>query len=164
MAKKIERLTTSEFAKLTGVTAASVTKLIRDGKLKAVKQGGKWMIAKSQSKRKVLKKYATPQKTAANKAAKPPKRSAKAKTAQPMRSRPQTASQPAAEKPKTSPRTGSRKTLSVPEFSSLTYLTAFGVIAWLKQGRLKGNMDETGQWRVAASNLDLTSVKRLLRS
>ena len=73
MAKKIERLTTSEFAKLTGVPAASITKLIRDGKLKAVKEGGKWMIAKSQSKLKVLKESGNSQKVALKKPVKPKK-------------------------------------------------------------------------------------------
>ena len=163
MAKKIERLSTSEFAKLTGVPTASITKLIRDGKLKAVKEGGKWMIAKSQSKLKVLKDYTKTQQTAAKKKVKAPKSPANAKAAAPKPAQKPPQSPPATQKPKRSPR-ASGKTFSVAEFSAMTYLTDYGVTAWLKQGRLEGSVDDSGQWRVAASSLDLPNVKRLLRS
>ena len=163
MAKKIERLTTGEFSKLTGVPAATVTKLIRDGKLKAVKEAGKWMIAKSQSKLKILKEHAKPLKPAANKTVKPKKAPAEVKKAKPKPAETPSRSKSAAVKPKPSPALGGGKTYTVPEFSALTYLTDFGVIAWLKQGRLQGSMDDTGQWRVAASSLDLPTVKRLMR-
>lgn len=52
---------------------------------------------------------------------------------------------------------------TVAEFSAMTYLTEFGVTQWLKQGRLTGTRDETGQWRVEAANLEKSDVQRLLR-
>ena len=55
------------------------------------------------------------------------------------------------------------KTYSVAEFSAMTYLTDFGVMDWLKKGRIKGIQDETGEWRIDAANLEITNIKRLLR-
>jgi excisionase family DNA binding protein len=52
---------------------------------------------------------------------------------------------------------------SVEKFSALTYLTPFGVLQWLKDGRLTGIKDKSGQWQVHASNLENNNVKRLLR-
>jgi hypothetical protein len=62
-----------------------------------------------------------------------------------------------------STRTVGKKTYSVSEFSAMTYLTDFGVMDWLKKGRLKGMQDETGEWRIDAANLEITNIKRLLR-
>ena len=56
-----------------------------------------------------------------------------------------------------------QKTYSVSEFSAMTYLTDFGVMDWLKKGRLRGIRDENGDWRVDSSNLELPNIKRLLR-
>ena len=55
------------------------------------------------------------------------------------------------------------KFLSVAEFVNMTYLTEYGVMQWLKQGLLKGQQNDTGDWQIDASNLEVPNVKRLLR-
>jgi len=55
------------------------------------------------------------------------------------------------------------KFFSVAEFADMTYLTENGVMQWLKQGLLKGQQDEKGDWQVEASNLEVPNVKRLVR-
>jgi hypothetical protein len=55
------------------------------------------------------------------------------------------------------------KFFSVAEFAAMTYLTENGVMQWLKQGLLKGQQDEKGDWQVEASNLEVPNVKRLVR-
>lgn len=52
---------------------------------------------------------------------------------------------------------------SVIEFSRMTYLTEFGVMEWLKKGKLNGRRQADGCWRVNASNLGLPGLKHLLR-
>lgn len=52
---------------------------------------------------------------------------------------------------------------SVAEFAGMTYLTEKGVTQWLKSGKLCGEIDDKGQWRVFSANSDDESVKRLLR-
>lgn len=55
------------------------------------------------------------------------------------------------------------KAYSLAEFVKMTYLTENGVKAWLKQGRLSGRQNETGEWMIDAANLDAPYVKRLVR-
>ncbi len=55
------------------------------------------------------------------------------------------------------------KSYSVAEFSAMTYLTEFGVLDWLKKGRLKGRQSENGDWRIDAANLDTPHMKHLVR-
>jgi hypothetical protein len=55
------------------------------------------------------------------------------------------------------------KFFSVAEFANMTYLTEYGVMQWLKQGLLKGQQNEKGDWQVDASNLEVPNVKRLVR-
>jgi hypothetical protein len=55
------------------------------------------------------------------------------------------------------------KAYSLAEFVNITYLTENGVKAWLKQGRLSGRQNETGEWMIDAANLDAPYVKRLVR-
>jgi predicted site-specific integrase-resolvase len=52
---------------------------------------------------------------------------------------------------------------SVVEFSQMTYLTEFGVLDWLKKGKLHGRREPGGSWKVSASNLELAGLKHLLR-
>ncbi|MDX2439941.1 MAG: hypothetical protein QNK40_05260 [Desulfobacterales bacterium] len=59
--------------------------------------------------------------------------------------------------------TRSKKTFSVAEFSEKTYLTQKGVNEWVKQGKLKGEKDENGNWLVDAASLQLPFMKRLIR-
>ena len=63
MAKKSELLTSAEFAKKAGLTTAAVSKLIREGKIKATKKSGKWMIDPDQLNAEAV--------TAASKSGKP---------------------------------------------------------------------------------------------
>jgi len=55
------------------------------------------------------------------------------------------------------------KAYSLAEFVNMTYLTENGVKAWLKQGRLSGRQNKTGEWMIDAANLDASDVKRLVR-
>jgi outer membrane biosynthesis protein TonB len=56
-----------------------------------------------------------------------------------------------------------KKFFSVAEFSDMTYLTEYGVMQWLKQGLLKGQQNEKGDWQIDASNLEVPNVMRLVR-
>ena len=62
MATPSKSMTTSEFAKATGITAATISKLIREGKLKAKKEGRSWMIPQSQLAAKVVRELGKPPK------------------------------------------------------------------------------------------------------
>lgn len=46
------------------------------------------------------------------------------------------------------------KAYSLAEFVKMTYLTENGVKDWLKQGRLSGRQNETGEWMIDAASLD----------
>ena len=135
MGKQDEFLSTKEFAALTGQTVAAVTKQLRKGALKGVKQSGKWMISRDQAGQA----DATP---AAGKPAPKP---------------------PAPGAPKKKPGAGSGKSLSIDEFSRKTYLTPPGVMDWLKKGLLTGRQSDGGDWQVDAANLDTERIKKLIR-
>jgi len=55
------------------------------------------------------------------------------------------------------------RSYSTAEFSKMTYLTEKGVLEWLKNGRLSGEINALSEQRVSASNLDSPDIKRLLR-
>jgi len=55
------------------------------------------------------------------------------------------------------------KAYTIAEFSAMTYLTEYGVEKWLKQGRLHGAADKSGQPMVDSTSLELPDVKRLMR-
>ena len=57
MATPSKSMTTREFAKATGIPAATISKLIREGKLKAKKEGQSWMIPQSQLAAKVVREF-----------------------------------------------------------------------------------------------------------
>jgi hypothetical protein len=151
MAKKSELLTSKEFSTKAGISASTVSKLIRDAKIKAVKKSGKWMIDPGQLNTKAVTKAAQKRKPSAKKKAvksAPPKDTTKAKKS----------SAPKAAKPTAVP-----KTFALAEFAKMTYLTEKGVSEWLKCGRLAGHQDDTGGWRIDAANLETPDVKRLIR-
>ena len=54
-------------------------------------------------------------------------------------------------------------TYSPAEFSKMTYLAEKGVVEWLKNGRLSGEMHPNGEHRIFASNLETENIQRLLR-
>ena len=148
MAKKDQFLTTGEFASKAGIATSSVTKLIKEGKIKAEKKSGKWMIPPAQLKAPAL----TEANKAAKKAAKPAKKKAAAKKPAPTQK-----DKPARAKP------AAGKMYTVAEFAGMTYLTEFGVRQWLKQGRLAGRQAAGGEWQIDAANLETPDVKRLMR-
>jgi hypothetical protein len=151
-------MTTGEFSERTGLAPVEVANLIRDGKLKARKEGGKWAIPESQLSSKWVKAKPKPvagraRSTAKTHAAKP-RAKAPAATAPPA---------PAAAPTPASPAEPAEATYSIVEFSTMTYLTEKGVAEWLKIGRLKGVQAESGEWRVLGRNLQVPDVARLVR-
>jgi len=148
MVKQEQLLTTGAFASRAGIPTSSVTKLIREGKIKAEKKSGKWMIAPDQLMAQALKDSARPGKKAA-------------KPARPKAAPPKPAGAAKGKSAKAKPIAG--KTYSVAEFAALTYLTEFGVQQWLKQGRISGRQVSGGEWQVDAANLEVPDVKRLVR-
>lgn len=173
-------MTTSEFAKAAGIPAATISKLIQQGKLKAKKEGNQWMVPSSQLESKLVRELGKTGKPAKPK--KPSKAAAAVKplkTPAPRMRAPSLAKVPAAASPgprvvpvnatpepvaaaRPEPRP-EEKTYSIAEFATLTYLTEKGVCEWLKIGRLLGIKTETGDWRVLESNLKVSDISRLVR-
>jgi hypothetical protein len=153
MARQNQFLTSGEFASKAGIPTTSVTKLIKDGKIKAEKKSGKWKISADQLKAPALKDLSKPGKKAAGKkSVKPAKKTAAAQKPTPAQK-----DKPAKAKPTAG------KMYTVAEFAGMTYLTEFGVRQWLKQGRLTGQQAAGGEWKVDAASLELPAVKRLVR-
>jgi len=173
MATQTTSMTTSEFAKAAGVPAAGISKLIRDGKLKAKKTGGKWMIPQSQLNSEDVRALKGPAGGAKRKApaAKPGRirPAPKAKAAPP--SQPPVTEVPVSPEPEpvqvaVAPEPEARseeKTYTISEFAAMTYLTELGVAEWLKTGRIKGVQNDNGEWRVLDCNLQAPDISRLLR-
>jgi transcriptional regulator with XRE-family HTH domain len=136
MSKPDNYLTAQQFARKAGVSAATVSKWLRDGTILGKKISGKWSISSDE-----LAKVAQSGKT----------------TKTPSR---QPAPDPKPQAPKT---TAGAKSYSIREFSDISYLTEYGVQKWLKEGRLKKVVDAEGQLRVDGSSLEDPNVKRLLR-
>jgi excisionase family DNA binding protein len=174
MATPSKSMTTREFAKATGIPAATISKLIREGKLKAKKEGLSWMIPQSQLAAKIVGELGKPPKPPKAKkpstpaaaprpakAAKPVRRAPAPSPSPPVPTTPVPPPEPAiATRPENPP---AEKTYSVSEFAAMTYLTEKGVSEWLKSGKLKGVKTEGGEWRVLASNLQVPSISRLVR-
>jgi excisionase family DNA binding protein len=173
MATQTTSMTTSEFAKAAGVPAAGISKLIRDGKLKAKKTGGRWMIPQSQLGSEVVRALKEPAAGAKRKAPAPkPGRTRpapKAEAAPPPQ--PPVMEAPVAPEPQPAPAAvtsrpeapSEEKTYTISDFAAMTYLTEKGVAEWLKIGRLKGIQKENGEWWVLECNLQVPDISRLLR-
>ena len=131
-------LTTQQFAKQAGISASTVAAWLRKGKLKGRKQQGKWMISKDQLA--IVGKAAMPDGKDAG-----------------SRSDGQT------KKTKPAANISSGKSFGVDEFCAMTYLTRTGVEKWAIQGRVGAIRDDSGHWRISASNLDNPLIQRLLR-
>jgi excisionase family DNA binding protein len=163
MATRTTSMTTSEFAKAAGVSAASISKLIRDGKLKARKEGGKWLISRIQVDSKVVRALKKPAKAGKSKPARQP-----SAPMPPVSQGPGPVQAPAdhgaasADPPEPETR-AEEKTYTISEFAAMTYLTEKGVSEWLKSGRIKGVQEANGEWRVLGSNLQVPDISRLLR-
>ena len=114
----------------------------------------------------MAKKKQTAGKKAPEKAKKAPVKAKKAPA--PAKKVPKELKKATAKTKKTSPEpkktpARSKKTFSVVEFSEMTYLTVKGVNDWLKQGKLKGEKDEKGNWLVDAASLQLPFMNKLIR-
>ncbi len=154
MTNQDQFLTTGEFASKAGISTSSVTKLIRNGKIKAEKKSGKWMIFPDQLETETVQEVIKPgKKPTAKKTGK-----SAGKKATVNKPAPANNDNPAKLK------TTARKMYTVAEFAGMTYLTEFGVKLWLKQGRLTGRQAAGGEWQIDAANLELADVKRLVRS
>lgn len=129
-------LSTQEFAKQAGVSPSTISKWLRSNKINGHKQGRKWMIPVDEIAKISQSK---------------PSKATKQPTAEPQETNPS---------PKT--KTGD-KTYSIEEFSAMTYLTEYGVKKWLKEGRLIGCVDGSGNPMVDAQSLESANVQRLLR-
>lgn len=132
MAQKSKQLTTREFSEQTGLSVSTVTQMIRQGKIEAVKSGGRWYIAAAQLDNPAVRNAAGP------------------KTG-------------GAKKKSTAAAAGAADRLSVSDFAGRTYLTEAGVVQYLRQGRLQGGQDESGQWWVDSANLEHPAMQHLLR-
>ena len=136
MTKSDAMLTTREFAQKAGVSTGTVSKWLRKGTISGEKTSGKWLISATELSRVAQRSE--------NQSSAPSKPTSRAH-----------ADSPKAEAEGTS--------YSILEFSDMTYLTPWGVQQWLKEGRLKKNVDAGGQLRVDGSNLENPDIKRLLR-
>lgn len=130
-------LTTVEYSELTGMSIATITQLLRQGKLHGEKRCGKWAIY--HSARQEMNQ-------ATSCASNPPNGTTGATFDNPP---------PAMAK--------AEKSYDVKTFAQLTYLTENGVQQWLKIGRLSGSTDAGGQVLVDAANLDRPELQHLLR-
>lgn len=126
-------LTTAEYSKKTGMATSTVARMLREGKLRGEKRGGKWAIFASEIGKDSVENRQTDAKAPVHPA-------------------------PTSDNPPSS-----SKTYDIETFSRLTYLTENGVRQWLKAGRLTGSVDSSGNMKVDASNLERGDFKHLVR-
>ena len=103
------------------------------------------MAAKSQPK----KGKSAPKKKTSKSA--PKKAAAAKKSASPKKAKPAKA------------KSSAGKTIALADFVNMTYLTENGVKDWLRQGRLTGQQNDSGEWAIDAANLEAPGIKRLVR-
>jgi excisionase family DNA binding protein len=126
-------LTTSEYAKKTGLAASTVARMLREGKLRGEKHGRKWAIPANELENSGVEN-GQPDATA-----------------------------PSSPPPVSNSPSSSAKTYDIEAFSRLTYLTKKGVRQWIKDGRLTGTIDSVGNLKVDAANLQRADFKHLVR-
>lgn len=126
-------LTTAEFSKKTGLATSTVARMLREGKLRGEKRGGKWAIFASELEKDSIE------------------------------NRQPDAKAPVYPAPTPDNPPSSSKTYDIETFSRLTYLTENGVRQWVKDGRLTGSIDSDGNMKVNASNLERADFRRLVR-
>lgn len=141
MATQGKSLTTAEFARATGIQSATLSKLIRQGRLKARKRSGKWAIPHDQLEAPVVRELSQAPGSPATRPGSP--------------SEPRPADR---QKPPVG-----EKSFSIAEFAAMTYLTEKGVAEWLRSGRLSGVRNEAGELQIPASNLERGDISRLVR-
>lgn len=177
MAPSIKTMTTKEFSDATGISIATISKLIRAGKLKAKKKGKAWMIPPNQLESRTIREtQELSQAAKAGKSSGAPTAIQAAKATEPEIREPELSQSSAAsmapastmafeeQAPPAAPEpTPPEKSYSIPEFAAMTYLTEKGVSEWLSIGRLQGCKSENGEWRVLQSNLSVPDISRLVR-
>ena len=116
---------------------------------------------KKKTSKSAPKKAAAAKKPAAPKKTKP---AAAKKSASPQKAAKSTAAKKSAAPKKTkAAKAPAGKGITLDKFVSMTYLTENGVKEWLRQGRLTGTQDGSGEWVIDAANLEVPDVKRLVR-
>ena len=128
-------LTTNEYSKLSGISVSTVTKMLRAGKLNGQKINGKWAIDAAQSP---------------SNAEQPQNNN--------HRNAPSVIEQAAQTRA-----SGMGETYDIDTFTNMTYLTEKGVRQWVKNGRLSGRVDPSGNITVDADNLDRPEFRHLIR-
>lgn len=126
-------LTTGEFSEMTGFTVSAIAKMLRQGKIRGEKRGGKWAIYESELQNNAVITKNERGNSSANLG-------------------------PIFDTP---PAAG--KAYDVEAFVKMTYLTEKGVRQWLKIGRLSGSTDTGGKVLVNATNLDRPELRHLIR-
>lgn len=106
-------LTTAEFSQVTGIAVSTVSRMLRQGKLRGEKRDGKWAIYASELPETTTTATTLPADTRANQG-------------------------PCADN---QPHAATQTTYDIKTFSQMTYLTEKGVRQWLKTGRLSGGQD-----------------------
>ena len=130
-------LTTSEYAKLTGTSVSTITKMLRQGKLRGEKRSGKWAVLPDQ---------APDNKAAADKASTPSGNAPLPPADGPIPTQP-----------------AKTRTYDVRTFAQMTYLTEKGVRQWFRIGRLTGRVDPDGTILLDAANFDRPELRHLIR-
>lgn len=141
MTTQSKSLTTAEFARATGIPSATISKLIRQGRLKARKRSGKWAIPHDQLHAPVVGELSQAPGSPAPRPVSTPEPKPADRREPPAR----------------------EKSFSIAEFAAMTYLTEKGVADWLRSGRLRGVHNEAGELQIPASNLESADISRLMR-
>ena len=167
MERRKETMTTAEFARAAGIPAATVTRLIREGKLRARKEGKAWKIPVSQIDAPALRRLGGPEPGKRAGGRKPAPQRRRPVEQAPAAAAPAAAASPSAEAPEAvapaaAPPTA-KSAYSVGEFAAMTCLTEQGIREWLRIGRLRGVCTPEGEWRVLEDNLSVPDIRRLLR-
>ena len=136
--------------------------------MKGMKMAAKSQPKKGKSAPKKKASKSVPKKAAAAKKAAAPKKAkaAAAKKSAPPKKTKAAAAKKAAPPKKAKPaktKAPAGKAIPLADFIGMTYLTENGAKEWLRQGRLTGSQDNSGQWLIDASNLEVPDIKRLIR-
>jgi excisionase family DNA binding protein len=127
-------LTTAEFSQATGITVSTITRMLRQGRIRGEKRNGKWAIGESELQNPTIIPRKKHGETSADLG--------------PIFDIPATPG----------------KAYDVETFATMTYLTEQGVRRWLKTGRLSGSIGAGGKALVEATNLGRPEFKHLVRN
>lgn len=133
MTENGKTLTTGEFSQLTGIAVPTITRMLRQDKIRGKKRSGKWIIYENELQNSAVVAQKDPGGISPG--------------VDPIRDVP----------------VASHKTYDVEAFALMTYLTEKGVRQWLKTGRLSGHPGADGMVRVDAANLDRPELQHLIR-